>query len=156
LQGDRKWSPGHDYNFQKESTLHLVLPWGGGIQTFVKTLMGRTRPVAPNLRRQPAVHGRTLYDYILGWTMLAQGTPIMYYSTEKFFNTTHPAAWNIGYPTDTPGYTFLRSLNDDRKQLDLHTAPMTVEAADEHHLICSRDSAAYASEDLTGDMDVVM
>ena len=31
-----------DYNFQKESTLHLVLRLRGGMQIFVKTLTGKT------------------------------------------------------------------------------------------------------------------
>jgi hypothetical protein len=40
-----------DYNFQKESTLHLVLRWAGGIQIFVKygifyhaSLVGQSAP----------------------------------------------------------------------------------------------------------------
>lgn len=31
-----------DYNFQKESTLHLVFRLPGGMQIFVKTLIGKT------------------------------------------------------------------------------------------------------------------
>ena len=31
-----------DYNIEKESTLHLVLRWRGGMQIFVKTLTGKT------------------------------------------------------------------------------------------------------------------
>jgi len=78
----------------------------------------------------------------LAFTMFARGIPIIYYGTEHFFNTTHPAMWNYGYATDTPGYTFIRNLNNARKSLRLHDSSivsgMKVEASDQNRLIFSR------------------
>ncbi|KAF9470407.1 ubiquitin-domain-containing protein [Pholiota conissans] len=37
-----------DYNIRKESTIHRVLHLRGGVQIFVKTLMGKTSPPIPS------------------------------------------------------------------------------------------------------------